>query len=68
MIAEFLEDIAVGFGPGVASQTGFSAWQREAIAFAYQFGTLILPTVVPAVVWVLMHRRLLEDFTRRRAA
>jgi hypothetical protein len=24
--------------------------------------------VVPAVVWVLMHRRLLEDFARRRAA
>ena len=68
VIAEFLEDIAVGFGPGVASQTGFSAWQREAIAFAYQFGALILPTVVPAVVWVLMHRRLLEDFARRRAA
>ena len=66
VMAEFLEDIAVGFGPGVASQTGFSAWQREAIAFAYQFGTLILPTVVPAVVWVLMHRRLLEDFARRR--
>ncbi len=64
VVAEFLEDIAVGFGPGVASQTGFSAWEREAIAFAYQFGTLILPTVVPAVVWVLMHRRLLEDFAR----
>ena len=67
VMAEFLQDIASGFGPGVASQTGFSAWQREAIAFGYQFGTLILPTVVPAVVWVLMHRRLLEDFARRRA-
>jgi hypothetical protein len=68
VVAEFLADIAAGFGPGVASQTGFSAWQREAIAFAYQFGTLILPTVVPAVVWVLIHRRLLEDFARRRAS
>jgi hypothetical protein len=56
----------VGFGLGVASQTGFSAWQREVIAFGYQFGALILPTVVPAVVWVLMHRRLPEDFTRKR--
>jgi len=68
VVAEFLEDIAGGFGPGVASQTGFSAWQREAIAFSYQFGALILPTVVPAVVWVLMHRRLLEAFARGRAA
>jgi hypothetical protein len=66
VVAEFLADIAAGFGPGVASQTGFSAWQREAIAFGYQFGTLIMPTVVPAVVWVLMHRHLLEDFARRR--
>ncbi|MEP6996290.1 MAG: exosortase H-associated membrane protein [Betaproteobacteria bacterium] len=66
VLAELLEDIAVGFGPGVASQTGFGAWQREAIAFGYQFGTLILPTVVPAVVWVLMHRRLLEAFARGR--
>lgn len=68
VIAEFLEDVAVGLGPGVASQTGFGAWEREAIAFAYQFGALILPTVVPAVVWVLMHRRLLEAFARWRAA
>jgi hypothetical protein len=44
----------------VASQTGFSAWQREVIAFAYQFGTLILPTVVPAILWVLLHRGFLE--------
>lgn len=68
VVAEFLEDVAVGLGPGVASQTGFSPWQREAIAFAYQFGVLILPTVVPAVVWVLMHRRFLEAFARLRAA
>ncbi|HEY2864241.1 MAG TPA: exosortase H-associated membrane protein [Casimicrobiaceae bacterium] len=68
VVAEFLEDIAVGFGPGVASQTGFGAMQREAIAFAYQFGALILPTVVPAVVWVLMHRRMLEGFARGRLA
>jgi hypothetical protein len=30
------------------------------IAFSYQFGTLILPTVVPAVAWVLTHRQFLE--------
>jgi hypothetical protein len=30
------------------------------IAFAYQFGTLILPTVVPAIIWVVTHRRMFE--------
>ena len=58
--ADFLKNIAITAGPLVASQTGFLAWQREAIAFAYQFGSLILPTVVPAIVWVLAHRRFLE--------
>ena len=43
-------------GFAVASQTGFVSWQREAIAFAYQFGTLILPAVVPVVIWVLLNR------------
>jgi len=58
--ADFLKNVAITAGPAVASQTGFSAAQREAIAFAFQFGSLILPAIVPAIVWVLMHRRFLE--------
>ena len=61
-VADFLKNIAISAGPAVSAQTGFSAWQREAIAFCYQFGTLILPTVAPAILWVLMHRRFLENF------
>ena len=60
VLADFLKSVALAAGPLVASQTGFSASQREVIAFAYQFGTLVLPTVVPAVVWVLTHRAFLE--------
>jgi hypothetical protein len=59
-LADFLKNVAITAGPQVASQTGFSAPQREAIAFAFQFGSLILPAIVPAIVWVLMHRRFLE--------
>jgi hypothetical protein len=44
----------------VASQTGFLGWQREAIAFSYQVGALILPTIVPAIAWLLTHRAFLE--------
>ncbi|NDP43007.1 MAG: hypothetical protein GZ089_09885 [Aromatoleum sp.] len=62
VLADFLKNVAITSGPLVASQTGFSAPQREVIAFAYQFGTLILPTVAPAVAWVLMHRALLDRF------
>jgi len=60
VVADVLKGIALGAGAAVASQTGFSAAQREVIAFAYQFGTLILPTVVPAAAWVLTHRTFLE--------
>jgi hypothetical protein len=61
MLADCLKNLAFSAGPLVSSQTGFSAAGREAIAFSYQFGALIMPTVAPAVLWVLLHRRLLEN-------
>jgi hypothetical protein len=60
VVADFLKNVAVTAGPLVVSQAGFSATQREAIVFAFQFGSLILPTVVPAAIWVLTHRPFLE--------
>lgn len=60
VVADFLKNIAITSSPLVASQAGFSAYERDMIAFAYQFGSLILPAVVPAVAWVLMHRAFLE--------
>jgi hypothetical protein len=67
-LADFLRSIAITMGPQIASQTGFVAWQREAIAFSYQFGALILPTVVPVVAWVVQHRALLERLRSRPSA
>ena len=67
-LADFLKSIAITMGPQIASQTGFVAWQREAIAFSYQFGALILPTVVPLVAWVVTHRALLERLRSRPGA
>ena len=64
VLADFLKNVTITSGALVASQTGFAPWQREAIAFAFQFGSLILPTVVPAVVWVTTHRGFLESLRR----
>jgi hypothetical protein len=64
VVADFLKNIAIASGPLVASQTGFVAWQREAIAFTFQFGSLILPTVMPAIAWVVSHRGFLERLRR----
>ena len=65
VVADFLKNVAILAPPAVSSQTGINAFQREVIAFCYQFGTLILPTVAPAIVWVLMHRSFLEKLSGR---
>lgn len=60
VLADALKNVAITAAPQIASQAGFSPLQREVIAFAFQFGSLVLPAVVPAVVWVLTHRAFLE--------
>ncbi|MHB9021057.1 MAG: exosortase H-associated membrane protein [Halothiobacillus sp.] len=55
----WLKDVAIVAGPEVVSQTGFGEFGREAIALGYQFGTLILPTLAPVVLWLMLDRSLL---------
>lgn len=52
----WLMQVAVIAGNQTASQTGFAAWQVNAIAAGYQFGYLILPTLVPVLVWLALDR------------
>jgi hypothetical protein len=59
VVASFLQHVGATAGPAIAAQTGFSAAQREAITFAFQFGSLMLPAVVPVIAWVATHRRFL---------
>ncbi|HET7032707.1 MAG TPA: exosortase H-associated membrane protein [Casimicrobiaceae bacterium] len=66
-LADFLKNVAITAGPLITSQTGFVGWQREAIAFGYQFGALILPTVAPAVLWVVTHDGFVERLRRTAA-
>jgi hypothetical protein len=68
IVAEFLKNVAITAGPAIASQAGFAPWQREAIAFAYQFGSLILPAVVPAVLWVALHGAFIARLRGRAAS
>ena len=67
VLADFLKNVAITAGPAIASQSGFAAWQREAIAFAFQFGSLILPAVAPAVLWVAMHGRFVAALRTTRS-
>lgn len=68
VLADFLKNVAITAPPLVTSQAGFGPRERDMIAFAYQFGSLILPAVVPAVAWVLTHRAFLERMRAPRAA
>jgi hypothetical protein len=36
-------------------------WQVESIVFGYQVGVLVLPTLVPVLVWLLLDRKFFTD-------
>ncbi len=52
-----LRDI-VAHGGG-ADRLGVSQWQLETIVFGYQFATLLLPTLLPVVLWLWFDRAFL---------
>lgn len=49
----------VGIENGAAP---FSPMARELIAFGYQFGCLVLPALMPVLLWVAMNRKFLISF------
>lgn len=59
VLADAVKTVAFNLGPEAAARAGFSPLQREVVVFAFQFGSLILPAVAPAVVWLLLHRAFL---------
>lgn len=68
VIAESLK--AVGLDAG---QPGIDALHRagiplNAVALAYQFGYLILPVLVPAVLWIVCNRPFIQELISREDA
>lgn len=53
----WLKQVAIQAGPAVAAQAQFSESARNLIALAYQFGILVLPPMIPVILWLLMDRR-----------
>jgi len=66
VIAEAFKSIGVDLKEGAAAmhQLGYSL---DVIALAYQFGYLILPPLVPAVLWIVFNRAFIEELTRPAA-
>jgi len=61
---DFLAQAGIRLGPQVSAEAGFSASQREVIAFGYQMGSLIFPSLIPVVLWAALNRRFLEETLR----
>ena len=57
---DFLAQVGIKLGPAVAAQAGVSGWRVEAIALGYQVGALILPSLVPVVMWAAFNRPFIE--------
>ena len=58
--------VQLGSMRGFGGEPLFAFGGREAIALGFQLGTLVFPTVVPAMLWVAMDRATLRPFLERR--
>ena len=65
---DLLKQVAIEGGATAAAQTGFSSFSVNAIALCYQFGVLLLPTLVPIMVWLFLEREFLAAIIADRQA
>ena len=57
----WLLQVAVVAGEQTRIQTRFGPWEANLIAAGYQLGFLILPTLVPVLLWLAFDRRVLAS-------
>ncbi|HET8900002.1 MAG TPA: exosortase H-associated membrane protein [Rhodanobacteraceae bacterium] len=67
ILSSALRLVAFDAGPVGQAAIANHGLSPEVIALCYQFSYLILPAVLPAVVWVLLNRRFIEPLGRARA-
>ncbi len=53
----WLVQVAVHAGEFTRAKTYFSSWDQNLIALGYQFGFLLMPTLVPLLIWLFFERR-----------
>lgn len=62
---EIMKNLSFSLGPGAAVAVEDLGFSKTVIALCYQLGYLILPAVVPIVLWILFNRPFLEKVARR---
>jgi hypothetical protein len=48
---DFLAQVGFRLGPDISSRAGLSGWRVEVVALGYQVGSLLLPTLMPVILW-----------------
>lgn len=56
IVLVLVRQAVLGAGPVVAAQTGWGQWQFELMAYGYQLGVLLLPTLAPVLLWLWLDR------------
>jgi hypothetical protein len=65
VICESLKMVVIDAGPVGAEAAARAGLSLNLIALCYQFGYLILPSLVPAVLWIVCNRTFIELLIRR---
>ena len=65
VVAECLKIVVIDTGASGAEAAQRAALSPNLIALCYQFGYLILPPLVPAVLWIACNRPFIQELVRR---
>jgi hypothetical protein len=60
-----LKTLVFELGTVSAARMGITGWEREAVALAYQFSSLILPGLTPVTLWLFMCRHFVSELAPR---
>ena len=67
-VSESLKTVAIDAGPAGAQAAQQAGLSPELIALCYQFGYLILPSLLPAALWIVANRHFIAALTQRDGA
>ena len=59
IVLDLIKQAVVDPGPAVVAQAGWSALQTNLLAYGYQLGVLLVPTLGPLLVWLWLDRHFL---------
>ena len=68
VVSESLKTLVIDAGPLGAEAASRAGLSINLIALCHQFGYLVLPSLVPAVLWIACNRTFIELLIRREHA